>query len=93
MDANDVLYAIESSADYDPKPDLERIEAPLLAINFADDMINPPELMIVERQVRQVRRGKAVVVPRSDRTRGHGTHTLAVVWKDRLRALLAETGR
>jgi homoserine O-acetyltransferase len=91
MDANDVLYAIESSADYDPGPGLGRIRAPLLAINFEDDLINPPELGILEREIRRVSRGKAVVIPRSDRTRGHGTHTLAAVWKNHLIWLLAET--
>jgi homoserine O-acetyltransferase/O-succinyltransferase len=93
MDANDVLYAVESSADYDPGPGLERIAAPLLAINFEDDLINPPELGIVEREIRRVTKGKAIVIPRSDRTRGHGTHTLAAVWKDLLIALLGETER
>jgi homoserine O-acetyltransferase len=92
MDANDVLYAIESSADYDPGPGLERITAPLLAINFEDDLINPPELGILEREIRRLRRGRAIIVPRSDRTRGHGTHTLASVWKDYLTELLRETG-
>lgn len=91
MDANDVLYALESSADYDPGPALEQIKAPLLAINFEDDLINPPELGILEREIRRVPRGKAILVPRSDRTRGHGTHTLAAVWKDRLIRLLDET--
>jgi homoserine O-acetyltransferase/O-succinyltransferase len=93
MDANDVLYAIESSADYDPGPGLSRIAAPLLAINFEDDLINPPELGVLEREIRRVRRGKALVIPRSDRTRGHGTHTLASVWKEHLIAFLGETGR
>jgi homoserine O-acetyltransferase len=81
MDANDVLYALDASSDYDPGPDLEKIKAPLLAINFADDLINPPELGILEREIKRVPRGKAVVVPQSDQTRGHGTHTLARVWK------------
>jgi homoserine O-acetyltransferase len=93
MDANDVLYAIESSADYDPGPGLERIAAPLRAINFEDDLINPPELGILEREIRRVQRGKAIIIPRSDRTRGHGTHTLAAVWKEHLRELLNETER
>src|SRR5262245_7031939 len=93
MDANDVLYAIESSADYDPGPGLARIAAPLLAVNFEDDLINPPELGVLEREIRRVRRGQALVIPRGDRTRGHGTHTLAAVWKEHLIALLAETGR
>jgi homoserine O-acetyltransferase len=90
-DANDVLYAIESSSQYDPGPGLERIEAPLLAINFEDDLINPPELGILEREIKRVPRGKAVLVPRSDQTRGHGTHTLAAVWKEHLVRLLRET--
>jgi homoserine O-acetyltransferase len=88
MDANDVLYAIESSSDYDPAPGLEKIRAPLLAINFADDLINPPELGILEREIGRVKRGRAMVVPRSERTRGHGTHTLAAVWKQHLVELL-----
>ena len=67
-DANDVLYAVESSADYDPGPGLERIVVPLVAINFEDDLINPPELGILEREIRRVKRGKAVLVPRGDRT-------------------------
>ena len=89
MDANDVLYAIESSNDYDPGVGLERIRAPLLAINFEDDLINPPELRILEREISRVPRGQAVVLPRTERTRGHGTHTLAAVWKDPLARLLA----
>jgi homoserine O-acetyltransferase len=91
MDANDVLYAVESSADYDPGPALERIRAPLVAINSQDDLINPPELGILEREIGRVKHGKAIVIPRSDRTRGHGTHTLASIWKDHLKALLEET--
>jgi homoserine O-acetyltransferase len=91
MDANDVLYAIESSADYDPGLGLERIRAPLVAINFEDDLINPPELGILEREIRRVPRGRAIVIPRSDQTRGHGTHTLAAVWKEHLIWLLHET--
>jgi homoserine O-acetyltransferase len=93
MDANDVLYAVESSRDYDPGPGLEKIRAPLLAINFADDLINPPELGILEREVRRVKRGKALVIPPSPTTRGHGTHTLAAVWKQHLVELLKESER
>jgi homoserine O-acetyltransferase len=87
-DANDVLYAVESSRDYNPAPGLHKIRAPLLAINFEDDLINPPELGILEREIKQVKRGKALVIPRSDKTRGHGTHTLAAVWKAHLEVLL-----
>jgi homoserine O-acetyltransferase len=92
-DANDVLYALDASRDYDPGPDLEKIAAPLLAVNSADDLINPPELGILEREIQRVPRGRAVVLPRSDRTRGHGTHTLAALWKDQLERLLAESAR
>ena len=63
-----------------------------MAINFEDDLINPPELGILEREIRRVQGAKAVVIPRSDKTRGHGTHTLAAVWKARLLGLLAESG-
>ena len=90
-DANDILYALESSGDYDPSPGLERITAPLLAINSADDLINPPELGILEREIRRVPKGRAVMIPPSDKTAGHGTHTLAAVWKQYLVELLRET--
>jgi homoserine O-acetyltransferase len=89
-DANDVLYAIEASRDYDPKPGLEKIVAPLVAINSADDIINPPELGVLEREIGRVKRGKAIVLPLSDKTAGHGTHTLAAVWKEHLVVLLAQ---
>ena len=90
-DANDVLYALEASHDYDPGPNLEKIQAPLLAINFADDLINPPELGILEREIKHVPHGRATVIPFSDKTRGHGSHTLATLWKDQLMELLKET--
>ncbi len=91
LDANNVLYAVESSRDYDPGPALGRIRARVLAINFADDLINPPELGILEREIKRVPRGQAIVMPMSARTRGHGTHTLAAVWKDRLAKLLDDS--
>jgi homoserine O-acetyltransferase/O-succinyltransferase len=90
-DANNILYALEASADYDPSPGLERITAPLLAINSADDIVNPPELQILEREITRVPRGRAVMIPLSDQTAGHGTHTLAAVWKQYLVELLRET--
>jgi homoserine O-acetyltransferase len=90
-DANDVLYALEASHDYDPGPNLEKIRAPLLAINSADDLINPPELGILEREIKRVPHGRAMVIPLSDKTRGHGSHTIAVLWKDQLAKLLKET--
>jgi homoserine O-acetyltransferase/O-succinyltransferase len=92
-DANNVLYALEASRDYDPGPALEQIKAPLLAINFADDLINPPELGILEQETNRVPQGKALVIPMNDQTRGHGTHTLAAVWKDQLATFLKQTER
>jgi homoserine O-acetyltransferase len=92
-DATDILYAAESSTDYDPGPDLGRIRAPLLAINFEDDLINPPELGILEREIGRVPAGRAILVPRGERTRGHGTHTLAPVWKEHLAEFLRRTDR
>jgi homoserine O-acetyltransferase/O-succinyltransferase len=88
QDANDVLYQISASWDYDPNPGLERIRVPLYAVNSADDLINPPELGILEREIKRVKLGKAVVVPLSKDTRGHGTHTIANVWKQYLAELL-----
>jgi homoserine O-acetyltransferase len=88
-DANDVLYQIEASRDYDPGPDLEKIRVPLVAVNSADDLINPPELGILEREIRRVPKGRAVVLPLGPDTRGHGTHTIAAVWKQYLEGLLA----
>jgi homoserine O-acetyltransferase len=90
-DANDVLYALEASRDYDPGPQLEKIRAPLLAVNFADDLINPPELGILQREIKRVARGRAIVLPVSDKTRGHGSHTIAALWKNELLRLLNES--
>jgi homoserine O-acetyltransferase len=87
-DANDVLYALEASRDYDPRPDLEKIRAPLVAINSADDLINPPELGLLEREIKRVPHGRAVVIPLSPETRGHGSHTIAKLWKNELEELL-----
>ncbi len=92
-DANDILFAIESSRDYDPGPDLEKIKAPLLAINSADDLVNPPEMGILEKEITRVPNGRAIVIPLSDRTTGHGTHTQAAVWKEYLIDLLEKSER
>jgi homoserine O-acetyltransferase len=93
LDANDLLYAIESSWDYDPGPGLGKIRTSLLAINFADDLINPPELGILEREIKRVPNGQAVVIPASRETVGHGTHTKAAVWRPHLVKFLKETER
>lgn len=90
-DANDLLYQVDSSREYNPQPKLAKITAPLLAVNSADDQINPPELGILELQTKNVAHGRAVIIPISSQTRGHGTHTIAAVWKDQLVSLLKET--
>jgi homoserine O-acetyltransferase len=92
-DANDMLYQFDSSRDYSPAPELEKIEAPLVAINSADDQVNPPELGIMEREIKRVKHGRYILIPISDRTRGHGTHSLPEIWKDYLAELLRESQR
>jgi len=91
LDANDLWYAFNASRNYDPSADLEKIKAPVVFINSADDFINPPELGIAEREIRRVRRGKFVLIPASDQTHGHGTHTWAALWQQYLRELLQES--
>lgn len=91
-DATDLMYQLQASQDYDPAPGLEQIEAPLLALNTADDLINPPELLLLEREIGRVRQGQAVVLPFTDATAGHGSHTIAALWQRYLRELLARSG-
>jgi homoserine O-acetyltransferase len=92
LDANDLLYQVNASRDYDPSADLEKIRAPLMWINSGDDFINPPELAIAEREVKRVRKGRFVLLPASDQTHGHGTHTWAAVWQQYLGQLLSSSG-
>ncbi len=92
-DANDMLYYFEASTDYDPSPGLEKIKAPLYAVNSADDEVNPPELGILEREIKRVPHGRYILLPTSDETRGHGTHSRPVVWKQYLIELLKESDR
>lgn len=91
LDPNDTIYAFDASRNYNPAPHLEKIKAPLVAINSADDQVNPPELRILEEETKKVPNGKAIVLPITDETRGHGTHTVAKVWSKHLRALLEAT--
>ena len=90
-DANDMLYQFEASRDYNPEPDLEKIVCPLLAINSADDQVNPPELGILEAQIKRVKKGRAVIIPISDQTRGHSTHSFPAIWGGELARLLKES--
>ena len=88
LDANDFLYQVNASRDYDPSAGLEKIKAPLLQINSGDDFINPPELGIAEREIKRVKNGRFILLPASDQTHGHGTHTWAAVWQQYLQQLL-----
>ena len=90
-DANDMIYAYESSRFYNPEPNLDKIKAPLYAINSADDMVNPPELGISEREIKKVKRGRFILIPISDQTRGHGTHSMPSIWGKYLAELLEES--
>lgn len=92
-DANDCLYQFDASRDYDPQPGLASIRAPLLAVNSADDEINPPELGILEREIKRVPRGRYVLIPTSTQTHGHSTHTWAALWKEQLVELLGASRR
>jgi homoserine O-acetyltransferase len=91
LDANDLLYQVNASRNYDPSPQLEKIAAPVMHINSADDFVNPPELGIAEREIKKVKNGRFVLLPISDATRGHGTHTWAALWKQYLQELLEKT--
>lgn len=88
LDANDMIYAYEASREYNPLPHLEEIKAPLYAINSADDQVNPPELGILEREIKRVKHGRYILIPISDQTRGHGTHSLPAIWGRYLAELL-----
>lgn len=94
-DANDLLYALNASREYDPQPGLSKIKVPLFAVNSADDQINPPELKILEHEMETGLSScpwkKMVVLPISEDTRGHGSHTWAKLWKDLLEELLARS--
>jgi homoserine O-acetyltransferase len=90
-DANDLIYYVQASRNYDPSANLERITVPMLYLNSADDFINPPELRIAEKYAARIPHCRFVLIPISDATRGHGTHTVAAVWKDYLVQLLAES--
>ena len=93
LDANDLLYAVSASRNYDPSPRLDAIKAPVMFINSADDFINPPEMGVAEREIKKVKRGQFVLLPASEETYGHGTHTHAAVWQQYLKQLLEESRR
>lgn len=88
LDANDVIYAFQASRDYDPSAKLESVTTPVLAINSADDFVNPPELGLMEKLMPRVPHGRYVLIPISEKTRGHGTHSVPAVWHDYLAEFL-----
>jgi len=90
-DANNLIYYVDASRNYDPSKDLAKITVPMMWINSADDFVNPPELGIAQQQVKEMPRAKFVLLPITDATRGHGTHTVATIWKDYLVELLKES--
>jgi homoserine O-acetyltransferase len=90
-DATDLLYRMEASRDYDPSPQLEKISAPVMLVNTADDFINPPELGIAEREIKRMKNGRFVLIPISAQTHGHSTYTWAEVWQQYLKQLLEVT--
>jgi len=90
LDANDLLYQVNASRNYDPSPRLDQIVAPVMWINSADDFINPPELGIAERESNQLKSGTFVLLPIGDKTHGHGTHTWAAAWHEYLEQILSK---
>jgi homoserine O-acetyltransferase/O-succinyltransferase len=91
VDANDMIFYLNASRNYDPSAHLDRITAPVLWINSADDFINPPELGIAEKMVKKMPHARFILIPISDSTRGHGTHTAAAVWHDYLAEFMQAT--
>ena len=91
LDANDLLYAVNASRNYDPSAGLEKISVAVMFVNSADDFINPPELGIAEREIKKVKNGTYVLLPLSEQTHGHGTHTWAALWQQYLKELLDES--
>jgi homoserine O-acetyltransferase len=92
-DANDMIYYIDASRNYDPSKQLAKITCPVLWINSADDFINPPELGLPQQQVKEMPHARFILIPISDATRGHGTHTVAALWKNDLAQLMRDSAK
>ena len=89
LDANDFIYQLDASRNYNPSPYLQKIEAPLFAVNSADDQVNPPELKLMDREIKKVKNGRYILLPTTDKTSGHGTHSNPAIWGNYLKQLLA----
>lgn len=87
-DANDFIYQYDASRDYDPNPDLGKITALVMLVNVYDDFWNPGEMGVAEREIKKVKNGKFVLLPITDKTRGHYTFFVASAWKQYLQELL-----
>lgn len=90
VDANNAIYQLDASRNYNPEPNLEKITVPVLWINSADDFINPPGLGMAEKAAKRMPRARFIMIPESTETKGHGTHTWAKFWKSELAKLMAE---
>jgi len=88
FDVNDFLYQVNASRNYDPSAQLEKITAKVMWMNSGDDFINPPGLGIAEREAKRLKNGKFLLIPESEQTHGHGSHTWAILWKKQLAELL-----
>ncbi len=88
LDANDMIYQFDASRFYNPSPRLSEIKAPLFAVNSADDQVNPPELGIMQEEIRKVKKGRYILLPITDETRGHGTHSIPKIWGSYLEELM-----
>jgi homoserine O-acetyltransferase/O-succinyltransferase len=93
LDANDMIYQLDASRDYNPSPNLFKIKAPVFAVNSADDQVNPPELKIMEKEIIKVKQGRYILLPITEKTNGHGTHTNAEIWGNYLKELLDLTNK
>jgi homoserine O-acetyltransferase len=89
QDANDMIYAFDASRFYNPEPNLEKIKCVFYAVNSADDECNPPEMNIMEPAIKKVQKGKYILLPITEKTSGHGTHSNPTIWGDYLKELLA----
>lgn len=87
-DATDLVYALDASRNYNPEPALERIRARVIAVNAADDLINPPDAGTMEALIKRVRRGRFVLLPTSAGTHGHSTGSDPSLWKQYLAELM-----
>jgi homoserine O-acetyltransferase len=92
LDANDLIYQLDSSRNYNPWPNLQRIKVPLVWINSADDFINPRNLPVPSEALKRMPTARYRLIPETSDTHGHGTHTWAKFWKQDLSELLARTG-